>query len=147
MRDDKLRNSGETDDMHILTRVHRWLAWLTLAVLVLQVYLAGSGIFGATSFAPHRMVGYLAGLLVLLLLVMALVARSSRRVLGLSALLVTLTIVQVALVSLRASAAFVAALHAVNALALMGLTAAIARAVDEPAPAASTAPTVATAEA
>jgi hypothetical protein len=133
--------------MHILTRVHRGLAWLTLAVLVLQVYLAGSGIFGATSFEPHRTVGYLLVLLVLLLLLMALVARSSRRVLGLSALLVTLAIVQVALVYLRASAPFVSALHAVNALALMGLTAAIARSAGEPAPAPSSAATVATAEA
>jgi len=133
--------------MHILTRVHRGLAWLTLAVLVLQVYLAGSGIFGATSFQPHRMVGYLLALLVVLLLLMALIDRSSRRVLGMSALLVTLAIVQIALVYLRATAPFVSALHAVNALALMGLTAAIARSAGESEQAASTVATVATAEA
>ena len=57
------------------------------------------------------MVGYLVGLLVLLLLVMAFVDRSSRRVLGLSALLVALTLVQVALVALRTSALFVSALR------------------------------------
>ena len=67
------------------------------------------------------MVGYIIGLLVLLLLVMGLVARSSRRVLGLSALLVTLAIVQVALVYLRASAPFVSALHAVNDLTICGM--------------------------
>jgi hypothetical protein len=133
--------------MPILTRVHRWLAWLTLFVLLLQVYLAGSGVFGATSFQPHRMVGYLISLLVVLLLLMAIAARSSRRVLGLSALLVALAVVQIALVYLRTSAAFLSALHAVNALALMGLTAAIARSVGEPVPAAAPAPAVATAEA
>jgi hypothetical protein len=45
---------------------------------------------------------------------------------GLSALLVVLTIVQVMLPSLRASISLIAALHVVNALALMGVSAAIA---------------------
>jgi hypothetical protein len=133
--------------MHILTRVHRGLAWLTLALLVLQVYLAGSAIFGATSFQPHHTVAYIIEFLVLVLLIMAFVARSSRRVLGLSALLVALVIVQAALVFLRASAPFVSALHPVNALALMGVTAAIARSAGEPAQAPSPAPAVMAAEA
>ena len=132
--------------MHILPRVHRGLAWFTLVVLVLQVYLAGSGIFGATSFEPHRTIGYLLVPLVLLLLLMAFVARSSRRVLGLTVLLVALTIVQMALVYLRASAPFVSALHPVNALALMGLTAVIARSAGVTARAPATRATVVTAE-
>jgi heme A synthase len=75
----------------------------------------------------HRTLGYLLVLPVLLLVVLALIRRE-RRLIGLTAALIVLIIVQVLLPSLRTSVPWLAALHPINALALMGLTAGIARA-------------------
>ena len=98
-----------------------------MAGLVLQFYLAGMGMFGASNWDAHRAVGYLLALLILVLLVLALIRRGPRRLLGMSALLAVLVIVQVVLPSLRTSVPFVAALHPVNAMALLGVTATIMR--------------------
>lgn len=83
--------------------------------------------FGATSFAPHRMLGTALIVGAILLLVLALAGRIGRQRIGLSILLVFLIIVQAALPSLRGTISWIAALHSVNALALMGVTATIAR--------------------
>jgi len=68
------------------------LAWLVLAGLVVEVYLAGAALFGVTTFQPHRALGVALALGILLLLVLALVARPGRRVVGLAALLAALTV-------------------------------------------------------
>src|SRR5688572_25012012 len=68
--------------MDILRRIHTGLAWVTVAGLVLQFYLAGTGMFGATTFELHRGLGYLVALLILLLLILTLVTRLPTRVLG-----------------------------------------------------------------
>jgi hypothetical protein len=112
----------------VVTRIFQGLAWLVLAGLVVEVYLAGAALFGVTTFQPHRALGVALALGILLLLVLALVARPGRRVVGLAALLAALTVVQVLLPSLRTGLPWVAALHAVNAVALSLQAAAIARA-------------------
>src|SRR5215467_8775739 len=104
----------------VVTRVFQGLAWLVLAGLVLQVYLVGAALFGAATFQPHRALGVALAMAILLLLVLTLVARPGRSAVGLAALLVALTVVQVLLPSLRTGLPGVAAVHAVNALALMG---------------------------
>jgi hypothetical protein len=111
----------------IISQIHRWTAWVFLAGSLLQFYLAGTALFGAGSFQPHRMLGALLTALVILLPVLALVGRLGWPLFGLSLLLVALTILQMALPSLRGVAPWVAALHPVNGLALMGLSAALAR--------------------
>lgn len=111
----------------IITQIHQWLARIVLAGLLLQFYLAGAPMFGAASFEPHRMLGSALTILVILLFVLALVGRLGRQLIGLSMLLVFLTIVQVMLPSLRGTVSWIAALHAVNALALMGVSATIGR--------------------
>ncbi len=98
-----------------------------MAGLALQFYLAGMGMFGASSFEAHRVVGYLVVLLILILLLLALIRRGPRRLLAMSALLAVLVIVQVLLPSLRSSVPLLAALHPVNAMALLGVTATIMR--------------------
>jgi hypothetical protein len=118
--------------MQILRQIHRGLAWVTMAALALQFYFAGLGMFGGSTFELHRVVGYLAALLVILLLIFALIARVPRRVLGLSALLLVLVIVQVLLPGFRGSLPWLAALHPVNAMALLGVTAAIGRSQPSP---------------
>jgi Family of unknown function (DUF6220) len=112
----------------VLTRLFQWLAWLILAGLVVQFYLAGAALFGAMTFQPHRTLGYLLGAAILLLLVVALVARPGRRLVGLTALLAGLTVVQVLLPSLRTGVPWVAALHIPVAVAIAAQSAAIARA-------------------
>jgi hypothetical protein len=111
----------------ILLRVQQGLAWVVLVGLLLQFYLVGLALFGVISFEFHRTLGYLLAVPIFLLLVLALAGGLGRRLVGLSALLVVLTIVQATLPSLRFSVPLVAALHPVNALALMGLSAAIVR--------------------
>jgi hypothetical protein len=103
------------------------LAQVFLAGLLLQFYLAGLGLFGAGPFQPHRIVGYALAALAIMFPVLALVGRLGQKLIGLSVLLVGLTIVQAMLPALRGSAGSIAALHPVNALALMGVCTAIRR--------------------
>src|SRR5918911_1495971 len=80
----------------VLTRLFQGLAWLVLAGLAVQFYLAGAALFGATTFQAHRTLGYLLAVAILLLLVVALAARPGRRLVGLTVLLAGLAGVQVA---------------------------------------------------
>jgi hypothetical protein len=111
----------------VFIRIYRGLAGIILAGLVLEVYLIGAALFGAVPLQLHRSLGSILAVAILLLLVLTLIARPGRRVVGLAALLTVLVVVQVMLPSLRTGLPAVAALHAVNALALLGVTATIAR--------------------
>jgi hypothetical protein len=104
------------------------LAWLVLAGLAVQFYLAGAALFGATTFQAHRTLGYLLAVAILLLLVVALVAWPGRRLVGLTALLAGLAVVQVLLPALRSGLPWVAALHVVVAVGIAAQAAALARA-------------------
>jgi hypothetical protein len=111
-----------------ILQLHQGLARLLLLGLVIQVYLATAPLFGvAVTFQPHRMLGSVLAILVILLLVLALTGRLGRQLIRLSLLLVFLTIVQMILPSLRGSISWVAALHAVNALALIRISIMLAR--------------------
>jgi hypothetical protein len=112
----------------MLTRILQVVAWVVLGGLLIQFYLAGAALFGVTTFQPHRGLGKALAGAMLLLLVVALVARPGRRVIGMAVALTLLTIVQISLPSLRSEVPWVAALHAVNAVLLVGLTLNIARA-------------------
>jgi hypothetical protein len=110
-----------------VAQIHQWLARTFLAGLLLQFYLASTPIFGAGSFQPHRMLGAALTLIVFLFPVLALTGRLGRQRIALSILLVVLTIVQMMLPSLRGAAPWIAALHPVNALVLMGISARLGR--------------------
>ena len=104
------------------------VAWLFLACVVVQVFLAGLGVFaGAQNFALHRDFGYLFGLLTLVLLFLALGGRLGRRWVGLSALLLVLFALQSVFVALRGAAPVLAALHPVNALVIFYVAQLVAR--------------------
>ncbi len=112
----------------IILQIHQWVARIFLAGLLLQFYLAGASIFGVgLSFEPHRKLGYALTIVVMFLPVLALVGRLGRKLIGFSLLLVFLTIVQAVLPALRGAVPWIAALHPVNALALMGTSAMIRR--------------------
>lgn len=110
----------------------RGLAWLVVAGLVLQFYLAGAALFGATTFQPHRALGDALAAAILLLLIVTLIARPGRRAVGLAAALTALVVVQLVLPSLRTGVPWVAALHAVNAVALVLVSVSIALSARQP---------------
>jgi len=114
----------------VVTRALQGLAWLVVAGLVVEFYLAGAALFGATTFQAHRSLGLALAAAMLLLLALALVARPGRRTIGLASVLVALAIVQVVLPSLRTALPWVAALHAINAVALAMVSVRIARPED-----------------
>jgi len=98
-----------------------WVAWLFVACVVVQVFLAGLGVFdNPTQFVTHREFGYLFGWLVFVLLALAIAGRMGRRIIGLSALLIVLFILQSVFVAFRTSQPALAALHPVNGF-LIGL--------------------------
>jgi hypothetical protein len=111
-----------------ISQIHQGLTRLLLLGFVMQVYLATAPLFGVgVTFQPHRMLGYALAGLVILLVVLALAGRLERQRIRLSMLLIFLIIVQVMLPSFRGSASWIAALHSVNALALIGVTARVSR--------------------
>ena len=112
--------------MQIARRTLPFLAWGFLGLLAIQVFLAGVGLFGAGTMAGHRDFGYLLSLLPLFLVISAAVARAGRLV-WLSGALLVLTFVQTLLPLLKTDLPYVAALHPVNALVLVLLTATIGR--------------------
>ena len=93
------------------------LAWLYVAAVVVQFFLAGLGAFGATTYDAHRGLGFVVGIGSLVMLVVALVGKLPRKVLLLTVLLVGLNIVQTILANIDAEE--IAALHPVNGLAIV----------------------------
>ena len=123
-------------------RIFPIVAGLFAACAVLQVFLAGLGVFDdARTFITHREFGYMFGWLTLVLLVLAIAGRMGRRFVGASVLLLTLFAFQSVFVALRADAPSIAALHPLNGFAILGLALVTTRASwavrhDAPAPAA-----------
>lgn len=110
----------------IFTFAHRYLAWVVLAAVAFQFFLAGIGVFGAGSLDPHRYNGGLILLGSLLLTLIALAGRAGRKTLGGSAALFGLTVVQILLVWGREISPYISALHPLNALALLYFSYALA---------------------
>lgn len=103
---------------------YKGLAWVIFGAAVLQYFLAGLGVFGASDYGPHAIVGLLLVPLSLLLLILAGVASATgglpRGRVGLAALLFGLMILQAFLViAFREGAPALAALHPVNGLLIL----------------------------
>ena len=99
------------------------LAWVVAGSAIVQVYLAGQGIFVTSSFELHRNFGYLIGLLVLVELFLAFAGRLPWRMIGAAAVLLGLMALQSVLLFMRTSSPDIAALHPVNGflIILLGL--------------------------
>jgi hypothetical protein len=95
------------------------IAWA--ALVGLQVFFAGLGIFGASSFETHRSFGNILHGLTAILLILAIVGPRTGRDIGMAAGLVVLVTVQIGLVSARDDAPGLAALHPVLAIVALGL--------------------------
>jgi hypothetical protein len=96
------------------------IALVLVAGLVVQVFLAGLGVFDKpASFDTHRDFGYILELLPILLVIVGAIGRLERRLVGLAALLFGLFLLQSVFVGLRASAPTIAALHPVNGFLIL----------------------------
>lgn len=100
----------------VIGNVHGGLAWVVFAAVVAQFFLAGLGIFAGAGFSVHRLNGYLLILESLVLLVLALVGSVGSVRIGLSAAMLALTVVQSRLPD---APALIAALHPLNAVAIL----------------------------
>jgi hypothetical protein len=113
-------------------RAYRWALLAFLLAGVVQIFLAGLGVFrlqgeglaagGDTAFAPHRALGFTMAGIALLILVLAVIARPGARAVFLSAVLVLLTsLMQSLLAGLADSHAVYGALHALDGLVILGI--------------------------
>jgi hypothetical protein len=116
----------------VMRQVHAGAAWLVVGAIVVQVWLAGTAIpqlGGDGSFAEHVGFGYLIGLMILILLVVAILARAGRRRITQAAGLLGLYVIQSSLPYLDPGLPAAAALHPVNAVVMFGLAFLYARGV------------------
>jgi uncharacterized membrane protein len=99
------------------------VAWLFVAAIVVQVFLAGVGLFvrGFDTFSYHRALGWLLHLGPLVVILLAWGAHPGRTTMWLSGLLILLVGIQPFLPAMRDDQPFVAALHPVNALAIFAV--------------------------
>lgn len=112
----------------MIRRIHLLVAWAFVAGLLIQVFLAGLGVFESSSkFGTHAGWGYMLGLIPLVLLVLAGAGQLGQRQVLYGAGLFGMFIVQSMLVAFRSSAPVVAALHPVNGFLLLLVAVAMAR--------------------
>jgi len=112
----------------IARQLHAVIALLFIAALLIQVWLAGRGVFESPIvFATHRDVGYTLSLFPIVLLVLGLLGGMGRRVAILAAVLFGLFILQSVLVVMRDSSPAIAALHPVNGFLIVLLAVVLAR--------------------
>ena len=98
------------------------VAGLFVACAVIQVFLAGLGVFDdPNAFVTHRNFGYMFGWLTLVLLVIALVGRMPRPYVGLAVLILVLFSLQSVFVALREDMPSLAALHPLNGFLILGI--------------------------
>jgi uncharacterized protein DUF6220 len=116
----------------VASMIVRYGAMLFGTGVIVQFYLAGSGIFAATgpvkdasSLDPHRLLGNILAVLALLLLIATIVARPSRRVMITVIVLFVLTAVEGFIAGAGDGAPYVGALHPVVAAIILGLAALI----------------------
>lgn len=113
--------------MRIARPIFAGLAWLLVAMVVVQVFWAGMALFAGGDFAIHRDFGYLLSVIPVLVLVAAWPARAGRGTLLFVAALFVVTFVQTILPVLRTDLPIVAALHPPTALLIFWMALMVAR--------------------
>jgi uncharacterized protein DUF6220 len=108
-------------------RAHLVLAWAFVAGVVLQVFLAGLGVFDSSaSFGTHAGWGFLLGLLTIPLAIIGGIGAGRRQALY-GAALFGMFAVQSILITFRGSTPAIAALHPVNGFAILLVSIVMAR--------------------
>ena len=130
---EKVSASPYTGLRGIAVRGYRWLLLAFLLAGVVQIFLAGLGVFrlqdqtlggagGDTAFAPHRALGFTMAGIALVILVLAVIARPGTRAIIGSAVLVLLTsLMQSLLAGLADNHAVYGGLHALDGLLILGI--------------------------
>jgi len=114
--------------MRASQRAHLIVAWGLVAGVVVQVFLAGLGVFdSAARFSVHATWGYTLEILPLVLLGLAAAGRLGRRQMLYAAGLFGMFLLQSVFVGLRGDLPWVAALHPVNGFAILLLSIVAAR--------------------
>jgi hypothetical protein len=108
-----------------------WAVIVFLVLGVAQIFFAGLGVFsldgkqvgspGETAFDPHRFTGNAMGIVAIVILVLALVARAGRPSIILSVVLVALMILQSVLADFGKDVAALGGLHALVGVGLLGV--------------------------
>ena len=112
----------------IARTLHTVVAWVFVAALVVQVWLAGRGVFESpTMFDAHRNLGYTLSLFTIVLLVLGILGGMGRRPAILAVVIFGLFILQSVFVLMRESTPAVAALHPVNGFLILFLAIVLAR--------------------
>lgn len=102
-------------------RIYTLVAWLFVACLIVQVFLAGMSVFtGSSWWDVHIQTGHIFGIFTILLALLSLAARFPRLLIVLSFLLIIQYALQYAFINLAGPLHFPAlsALHPVNAMLL-----------------------------
>jgi Family of unknown function (DUF6220) len=108
--------------------IHLVVAWLLVIGLLVQVFLAGMGVFdSSTAFTTHRDFGYTLTLLPVLLIVTSLVGGFGRPEAIAAAVMFGQFILQSVLVLQRGSIPAIAALHPVNGFLILLIAVWLAR--------------------
>jgi hypothetical protein len=107
-------------------------AFATVAVAVVlalayQVFLAGMALFAGGTWEDHVGFGYLVALLPVLLIPLAWFARAGRETVALTVVLLVVAQVQTFLPLARDAAPWLAALHPVNAMLVLGVAVVVAQ--------------------
>ena len=114
--------------MRPLAALYAIAASILVVGLVLQVFLAGLGVFDdPTFFLTHRDTGYTLELVAFVVIVLAAVARAGRAQIGIAALIFGLFLLQSVFVAVRVSSPAVAALHPVNGFLILLLSIVLVR--------------------
>ena len=108
--------------------IHVVVSWLLVAGLLVQVFLAGMGVFDSSSaFATHRDFGYTLTLLPAVLIATSLVGRFGRMEAIAAAVMLGQFFLQSILVLQRDSTPAIAALHPVNGVLILLIAVWLAR--------------------
>lgn len=113
--------------MAIARRSFAVASWVFLGAVLVQVFLAGAGLFKLTDFTLHTDFGWLLSAMPIVLVVLARMARVDRRTTQLTIALLAVAVIQPELAAARHDYPVVAALHPVNALLLFWLAWLVAR--------------------
>ena len=114
--------------MRPLAAIYAGAASILVVGLVVQVFLAGLGVFDdPTFFLTHRDTGYTLELVAFVVIVLAAIARAGRAQVGIATLIFGLFLLQSVFVAVRVSSPAVAALHPVNGFHILRLAIVLAR--------------------
>jgi hypothetical protein len=113
-------------------RVLAIVAWAYLVGILVQVFLAGAGLFELSDWMPHTELGWGLWFGALVLPILAAVLRADRWTVGLAIVLFAAVTVQVMLAMARTTYPILAAIHPLNAFLIVWLAWALARRTSRP---------------